>query len=66
MITAYEVFPNSDYAGSLLLYPSFLQEYEEGKDLRPNKYYQANKNGNYTNKNIAEKEHKRNEENAYD
>ena len=48
MITAYEVFPNSDYAGSLLLYPSFLQEYEEGKDLRPNKYYQANKNGNYT------------------
>ena len=32
MITAYEVF----------------QEYEEGKDLRPNKYYQANKNGNYT------------------
>lgn len=43
MITAYEVFPNSDYAGSLLLYPSFLQEYEEGKDLRPNKYYQANK-----------------------
>ena len=26
----------------------FLQEYEEGKDLRPNKYYQANKNGDYT------------------
>ena len=24
MITAYEVFPNSDYAGSLLLYPSFF------------------------------------------
>ena len=48
MITAYEVFPNNDYAGSLLLYPSFLQEYEEGKDLRPNKYYKANENGNYT------------------
>ena len=48
MITAYEIFPNSDYAGSLLLYPAFLQEYEEGKDLRPNKYYQANKNGDYT------------------
>ena len=31
MITAYEIFPNSDYAGSLLLYPAFLQEYEEGK-----------------------------------
>lgn len=26
----------------------------------------TNKNENHTNKNIAEKEHKRNEENAYD
>ena len=33
MITAYEVFPNSDYAGSLLLYPSFY------KNMRKEKIY---------------------------
>lgn len=48
MITAYEIFSSSDYAGLVLLYPSFLQEYEKGKDLRPNKYYKTDKNGNYT------------------
>lgn len=58
MITAYEVFPNSDYAGSLLLYPSFLQEYEEGKDLRPNKYYKVNQNGNYTSSKSGESKFK--------
>ena len=49
MITAYEVFPNSDYAGSLLTLPFiFTRIRRKEKDLRPNKYYQANKNGNYT------------------
>ena len=44
MITAYEVFPQIAIMPDHSYFtPSFLQEYEEGKDLRPNKYYQANK-----------------------
>lgn len=35
--------------GSLLLYPSFLTRImRKEKIYSPNKYYQANKNGNYT------------------
>lgn len=47
MITAYENIYTDDASSASLLSQTFLKEYEESKDMRRNKYYTVNNDGNY-------------------
>mgnify|MGYP002523628670 CR=1 FL=1 len=46
MITAYEYF-SDDVTSALVMAPAFIQKYQAGKDLRLDKYFSKNKDGEY-------------------